>query len=119
MDSSTSIEQLKILVKAFCEAREWDQFHNPKDLGIGISTEAAELLDLFRFKSNTQIEEALKSEQYRLKVQHELADVLFFVLRFSQMNGIDLSEALNKKLELNNQKYPVESSKGSNKKYNE
>jgi len=119
MDSSTSLEALKELVKAFCEARDWDQFHTPKDLSIGISTEAGELLDLFRFKSDSQIKESLKNEQYRTKVQHELSDVLFFVLRLAQMNGIDLSESLKQKLELNNQKYPVETAKGSNKKYNE
>lgn len=119
MDSSTNIEQLKNIVKNFCKERDWDQFHNPKDLAIGISTESSELLELFRFKSDQEIEEMLKNSEFFNKVRYELADILFFVLRFSQKNEIDLTEALNKKIILNIEKYPISKFKGSNKKYNE
>ena len=119
MDSKKDLEQLKSLVQQFCEEREWDQFHSPKELAIGISTEAAELLDLFRFKSNEQITEKFQDPISRGKIEDELADVFFFILRFSQMNQIDLREALANKLAKNALKYPVESAKGSNKKYNE
>ncbi len=107
------------MIKDFCEARDWDQFHTAKDLAIGISTEANELLDLFRFKSEKEILKKLKDKKYKEKVEQELADVFFFVLRFSQMNNINLSKSLSAKMELNNKKYPVEKAKGSNKKYNE
>ncbi|MDG0815979.1 nucleotide pyrophosphohydrolase [Bdellovibrio svalbardensis] len=119
MDSKNDLQQMKNLVQQFCEERDWDQFHSPKELAIGISTEAAELLDLFRFKSNEQIAGQFQDPVSRGKIEDELADVLFFILRFSQMNQIDLPAALAAKLAKNNLKYPVESSKGSNKKYNE
>lgn len=118
-DDSATVKELKDKVQKFCKDRDWDQFHNPKDLAIGISTEASELLDLFRFKRDDDIKEIMSNPSKRQAVGEELADVLYFLLRFAQMNGFDLSEELNKKLEKNNIKYPVEKSKGSNKKYNE
>lgn len=110
---------LTSLVKTFCEERDWDQFHNPKDLAIGISTEAAELLDLFRFKNDQEVANKFTDPSQIQRVNEEIADVLFFVLRFAQMNRIDLEQSLKNKLEKNAKKYPIESSKGSNKKYNE
>ncbi|BCZ46982.1 nucleotide pyrophosphohydrolase [Clostridium gelidum] len=112
-----NIKLLQNKVKMFCEEREWDEFHNPKDLAIGISTEANELLDIFRFKTEKQMDEDF--EKMRPAVEEELADVLFFVLRFAQKNNIDLQEALNKKLDKNAQKYPIEKAKGNNKKYDQ
>ena len=106
-------------VVSFCEERDWDRFHNPKDLAIGICTEAGELLDLFRFLDPDQCRELMDSEVGRTKVSDELADVLFFVLRFAQMNGIDLREALESKVSKNAEKYPVEKARGSNRKYDE
>lgn len=119
MDSTITLQQLKDQIQKFCSERDWDQFHPPKDLAIGISTEAAELLDLFRFKTDIEIETKLANAEFKSNVQHELADVFFFVLRFAQKNNIDLSKAVESKMKLNAEKYPVESSKGSNKKYNE
>lgn len=118
MDGSATIGQMKQRVQEFCEARDWDQFHNPKDLAIGISTEANELLAEFRFKTDEQLAK-MQSEGVSDEVRNELADVLFFVLRFAQMNGIDLDEALDSKIALNEQKYPVELVRGKNKKYSE
>lgn len=118
-DSNTNIAYLKEKVKQFCKERDWDQFHNPKDLAIGIVTEGAELLDIFRFKFPEEIEELLKNKDKLLQIKDELADILYFVIRFAQMNNIDLTDALLKKLEKNELKYPVIKSKGSNKKYNE
>lgn len=115
---SKSIEELTQIIKDFCEARDWDQYHNPKDLAIGLSTESNELLDLFRFKSEEQMKQIMNSNK-KEKVEEELADIFFFVLRFAQMNDIQLDEALLNKLEKNNKKYPVELVKGRNEKYNE
>lgn len=114
-----SVLELTEKVKAFCEERDWDQFHNPKDLAIGISTEAGELLDIFRFKSEEDMEGIMADPRKRMHVEEELADVLFFVLRFAQRNQIDLKEALENKLLRNGEKYPVEKAKGKNGKYNE
>ena len=118
-DDSTTIKELKDKVQKFCEERDWDQFHNPKDLAIGVSTEASELLDIFRFKGEEDIKEIMSDFNRRQKVGDEIADVIYFLLRFAQLNGFDLSAELDRKLKKNNQKYPVEKAKGSNKKYNE
>lgn len=116
---SSEVLFLTEAVRKFCEEREWDQFHPPKDLAIGLSTEANELLDLFRFKSDAAIAERMQDSEFKEKVSDELADVFFFVLRFAQMNGVNLESALLKKLKKNAEKYPIETAKGSNKKYNE
>ena len=118
MDNKTTEEDLKNLVKTFCEQRDWDQFHNPKELAIGISTEANELLQIYRFKNEEQMKELMSSNK-KNEVQEELADVVYFALRFAQMNDIDLSSAIIDKIEKNNAKYPVDKAKGCNKKYNE
>lgn len=117
-DKEVTLEELKNKVKEFCEERDWDQFHNPKELAIGISTEANELLQIFRFKSEEDMKKVMSSDK-RIEVEEELADVLYFVLRFAQMNNIDLSSAVSNKIEKNDKKYPAEKVKGSNKKYNE
>lgn len=115
--SEDTIQTLTKLVQDFCEARDWDTFHNPKDLAIGLSTEANELLDIFRFKSEADMREIMNNSEKKEHVEEELADVFFFLLRFAQMNGIDLGEALRDKIEKNDQKYPVEKARGSNRKY--
>lgn len=119
MDHKTNIHELKETVKKFCEDRDWDQYHNAKELAIGIVTEAAELLDPFRFKSEKEIEEMFKNPEKREHISEEMADVLYFLLRMAQRYNIDLTTELNKKIEKNNKKYPIEKAKGSNKKYNE
>ena len=118
MDKISTIQELKEKVQAFCKERDWDQFHNPKELAIGISTEANELLQIFRFKSEDDMR-ALMDGNKRQKVEEELADVLYFVLRFAQMNDIDLSSAIEEKIQKNNTKYPAQKVKGCNKKYDE
>ena len=117
-DEQVTLEELKNKVKEFCEKRDWDQFHNPKELAIGISTEANELLQIFRFKSEEDMKKVMGSDK-RIEVEEELADVLYFVLRFAQMNNIDLSSAVSNKIEKNDKKYPAEKVKGCNKKYDE
>lgn len=113
------MKTLQDRIQKFCEERDWDQFHTPKDLAIGVATEAGELLDLFRFKTNEQINDLLKDPKFRENLQDEMADVLFFILRMAQMNQIDLEQITINKLAKNAKKYPVETSRGSNRKYNE
>lgn len=118
-DDETTISQLKITVKQFCDARDWDQFHGAKDLAIGISTESAELLDIFRFKSEEEINRMFNRPETREKISDEMADVLFFILRLSQKYDMDLADAFDKKMGKNERKYPIEKARGSNKKYDE
>ena len=118
-DGSMTFGEAALRVEEFCKAREWDQFHNPKDLAIGILTEASELLSLFRFKSDSESLRSLDDQVFRSKIGEELADVQYFLLRFSRLYGFDLSNELEHKLKLNEARYPVGKAKGSSKKYDE
>ena len=119
MDHKTTIQELKLKVKKFCEDRDWDQFHNAKELAIALSLESAEVLDLFRYKSTEEVEKMLKVPEKKLELSEELADVLYLVFRISQLYDIDLSSEFNKKMVKNELKYPVELAKGKNSKYTE
>lgn len=112
-------DELNAEVREFCETREWEQYHTPKDLAIGLTTESSELLELFRFKNQTEQSELLAASEARDDVEDELADILFFLLRFADLYDIDLESALTRKLEKNRQRYPAEEYRGSNKKYDE
>ncbi|MDP4012911.1 MAG: nucleotide pyrophosphohydrolase [Candidatus Nanoarchaeia archaeon] len=118
-DHEAKINDLKDKIKEFCEDRDWDQFHNAKDLAIALSIEASELLELFRWKSGNEVEELFQNEKKREDIEDEMADILYFLVRMAQRHNIDLSEALDKKMEKNNNKYPIEKARGSNKKYTE
>jgi NTP pyrophosphatase (non-canonical NTP hydrolase) len=118
-DNKVTIEELKDKIKAFCEARDWDQYHGAKDLSIGVITEASELLEHFRFKSNEEVEELFRNTDKKKEISDEMADILYFLLRLAQRYDVDLSTALKDKLEMNEKKYPLDKSKGSNKKYTE
>lgn len=119
MSEDHTINEAMDLVRRFCEERDWDQFHNPKDLAIGISTEASELLELMRFKTPEECEQMISDPRYSSKIREELADVFYFILRFAQMNDIDLYTALQEKIRINGEKYPVEKSRGCSMKYND
>lgn len=116
-DKNNTITDLQTIVSQFCEDRDWRQYHNPKDLAIMISTEASELLSIFRYKNDKDIENIFSNKKEA--VEDELADILFGLLRFAELNDIDLSKALENKIAKNNEKYPVEKSFGRNEKYDE
>lgn len=119
MDEKTSISELKEKVKKFCEARDWDQFHNAKDLAIAIITESSELLEHFRFKSEKEVDEMFKNPKKRDEISEEMADVFYFLLRLAQKYDVDLASELIKKLEKNEKRYSLEKARGNNKKYDE
>ena len=118
-DDTRTIAEAKEIVRRFCEERDWDQFHNPKDLSVGMVTEASELLELFRFKTPEECKVLLSDPKKLEDVKDELSDVFYFVLRFAQMNGIDLFSALESKIEKNDAKYPADKVRGCNRKYDE
>ena len=101
------------LVK-FRDERNWSQFHNTKDLALAISIEAAELNELFLWKTTDESEHVDTN-----KLKEELADVLAFSLLLAGKHGFDVKEIVLEKIRKNNEKYPVEKSKGTAKKYNE
>ncbi len=117
-DGKTTIEELKNLIKKFNADRDWDQFHNAKDLAIEISNEASEILEHFVYKTSEEIEELFKGRK-RGEIEEEVADVLWATLTLAERYGIDLSSTLKKKMKKTALKYPVEKARGSNKKYNE
>jgi len=101
------------LVK-FRDARNWEQFHNSRDLALAISIEASELNELFLWKSIEDSEQVDKT-----KLKEELADVFAFALLLAEKHGFDVKEIVLEKIRKNNEKYPVEKSKGTARKYNE
>ncbi|MDD6785941.1 MAG: nucleotide pyrophosphohydrolase [Eggerthellales bacterium] len=107
-------EELQAKVLAFRDERDWAQFHNPKDLAISISLEAAELLECFQW-SGADVDAAKKREQ----MAEELADVMNYCILMADTLDIDLLEAVSAKIEKNAAKYPVDKAKGSSAKYNE
>ncbi|MFB6076527.1 MAG: nucleotide pyrophosphohydrolase [Candidatus Nanohaloarchaea archaeon] len=118
-DADATVSELKEQVREFCEARDWDRYHNAKELAIGISTEAGELLEEFRFKSEDEVDAMFDDADRREALTDEVADVFYFVLRLAQRYDIDLSEQLDRKMQVNAEKYPVDDAKGSNEKYTE
>jgi len=119
MDNKTTIQELKEKVKKFCEERDWDQYHNAKDLAIGVITESSELLEHFRFKSEKEVEEMFKNKEKKKEISEEMSDVLYFLIRLSQKYNIDLTTELSEKMKKSGLKYPIEKAKGNNKKYTE
>jgi NTP pyrophosphatase (non-canonical NTP hydrolase) len=107
----SDIQDLQRRIIEFRDARNWGQFHNPKDLALCLSVEAAELLELFLWKKPDEADPS--------RIREELADVLYSVLLLAKEYEIDLVSALKEKLAKNAEKYPIESSWGSNKKYTE
>lgn len=110
----TTIKQLVEQVIDFRDARDWQQFHNPKDLAISLSLEASELLENFQWKTS---EEAV--EEKANEMTDELADVFIYTMMLAHELDIDLTDAVTKKLEKNQVKYPVEKAKGNRRKYGE
>ncbi|MGI5843804.1 MAG: nucleotide pyrophosphohydrolase [Candidatus Xenobium sp.] len=115
-DSRWTVAALREEVLAFRDARDWAQFHQPKDLALALSIEAAEVLELFRFKSDAEVRAQVEKRDVT-DLGHELADVLYWVLLLSHETGIDLAQAMEEKLAFNARRYPVELSRGRKEKY--
>lgn len=103
-------------VRNFCNARDWRKYHTPKELAIGMATESSELLQLFRFMSDERIAEMLEDTEQRQAVEDEVTDTLIFLLRFADLNGIDLPTALSSKLMRNSERYPINASSNEYRK---
>jgi dCTP diphosphatase len=109
------IEELQKKVVVFRDARDWKQFHNPKDMAISLVLEAGELLEHFQWKNAEEMKRHVTKNKD--EVNDELADVLYWVLLIAHDLGVDLPLALNKKMKKNAIKYPVKKAKGNHKKY--
>jgi NTP pyrophosphatase (non-canonical NTP hydrolase) len=109
------LSELREQLRRFSEERNWDQFHVPKNLAIALSVEASELLEHFQWLSESD-SNRLTVEQLG-KVREELADVLLYLVRLADKLDVDLVQAANHKIKLNAEKYPVNKSRGTSKKY--
>lgn len=114
---NSEIESLVLALRDFARARDWEQFHSPKNLAAALSVEAAELLEHFQWLTDAQ-SRALNGDK-RAQVAEEVADVLLYLLQLSDKLGIDPLEAARAKLEVNAEKYPVDRARGSSRKYTE
>lgn len=105
------LEEIITALVNFRNERDWEQFHNPKDLALAISIESAELLELFLWKNNADVGKE--------KVKEELADIFSFALLMAHKYNFDVKQIIFDKIKLNTVKYPVDKAKGTAKKYNE
>lgn len=112
-DKTTAIEELKESVQAFARARDWSQYHSPKNLAMGLAIEAAELMEHFLWKTQSQSE----IPEDRDAVAMELADIFIYTLNLASRLGIDLAACTEKKLAENDRKYPVKLVKGKAHKH--
>jgi NTP pyrophosphatase (non-canonical NTP hydrolase) len=109
---------LKQKVDEFSKARDWEKFHTPKNLAMALTVEAAELMEIFQWLEPQETVQGLASKK-QMAVEHEVADIFIYLLRFCSVSGIDLISAAEEKLKHNAEKYPAELVKGQSKKYTE
>ena len=118
-DATATVGELRERVLAFARARDWEQFHSPKNLSMALAAEAGELMEHFLWTESQASAATLRDPKKREKIEDELADVVIYALEFANIGGIDLAKAIETKLAKNAAKYPVEKSKGRSDKYTE
>lgn len=111
------INELTKRIVAFRDARDWKQFHNPKDCALSLSLEAGEVMEHFQWKNAEEMQKHI--EDHREEIGDELADVLYWVLLMSHDLGVDIVDTFEKKMRKNEEKYPEDKARGKNKKYTE
>jgi NTP pyrophosphatase (non-canonical NTP hydrolase) len=116
-DMQDKIERLQQRIIDFRNKRDWKQFHNPKDIALSLVLEATEVLEHFQWKNTKEVQEHVIC--HKEDIGEELADVLYWVLLMSHDLDIDIADALERKIDKNEQKYPVDKAKGTAKKYSE
>ena len=117
--AATTIADLKTRVLAFVRARDWEQFHSPKNLSMALAAESGELMEHFLWSTPEQSKAVATDPAKRGKIADELADVVIYALEFANITGLDLAAAIETKMAANAQKYPVEKAKGRADKYTE
>ena len=110
-------KKLNDLIETFVKDRDWDQFHSVKNLSMALNVESSELLEIFQWMTEAGSNEVAKDPKVMAKVEDELADIFYYLLRLSSKTGVDLEEALIRKMKKNAEKYPVDLSRGNSKKY--
>lgn len=119
MTDIIDIDSVKKILQDFAEARDWNKFHNPKNLSMALACEAGELLEIFQWMSEMDSIHAYHDLSIKEKTSHELADIMLYLIRIASLMNINITEALHNKISINNKKYPPELVKGDAKKYDE
>ena len=117
LSSENPLTDIRSLVRAFVSARDWDQFHTPKNLATALCVETAELLEPFQWLKTGTMDEL--STKKRVEIRHEIADVFLYLVMLADKMEVDLIEAAKEKITLNEIKYPAERVRGDARKYNE
>ncbi len=112
------VRSLSAELKKFADERDWAKFHSPKNLVMALTGEVGELNEIFQWLTTSESELAGSDPKTAVAIRHEIADVLLYLVRLSDVLDIDLNSAVAEKLKINTNKYPSESVKGSAKKYN-
>lgn len=105
-DKTTNIQELKNKVLTFVQERNWDKLHNPKNLAMSIAIEAGELMEIFQWLDEEEATHIMDSDE-NVHLKEELADIIIYCLSLSNRLGIDVSNAIEEKIEKNGMKYPV------------
>ncbi len=109
--------ELRAAAIRFRDERDWEQYHNAKDLALGLSIEAAELCELFLWMPSKDAETALQDASFRQRFAEELADIQIYLLYLAHAANLDIASCVHRKLEINAVKYPIEKAKGRSTKY--
>lgn len=112
-----NVKQIQQQLRKFAQERDWEQFHTPKNLASALAVEASELLEIFQWLTDAQSSAITEDERQLRKVEEEMADVALYLLRLADVLGLDLQRAIDRKLRINAEKYPVEKARGNAKKY--
>lgn len=102
-------------IARFCDERDWNKYHNPKNLSMSVAIEAAELMEIFQWLTLDESSEAYIDDKDRQAVKDEIADIIIYCIRMSQVLDFDLSGAIISKIEKNEIKYPVDKIKGKSR----
>ena len=115
-DKTTTICELEEIMADFVRQRDWEKYHEPKNLAMSIAIEAGELMELFQWSDHGKSHSFLSNARNKTMVAHEMADVLAYLLSLANVTGIDLASSFREKMALNKRKYPVETTKGHYKR---
>ena len=113
MEDIININDLKKIIKEFTAKRDWEKFHDPKNLSMSVACEAGELLEIFQWMTSNESLVAHKNEAIKEKAAQELSDIFLNLIRIADLMNINVHEAIIKKIELNNKKYPKDKVMGS------
>jgi dCTP diphosphatase len=117
IDAQTTLQDIKDTIARFTAERDWQKFHSAKNIALALVSEAAELMAHFRWSESGQDAAILDDPQSLREIRLEVADVMLLLAEFANVTGIDIAQAVEEKMEINAQRYPVEKSRGTARKY--